>query len=317
MRTLLWNGPFDVTLGDGPVPTPDKDQALVRIETSAICGSELHSEPGTNPGHEAAGIVEQVPDDCGFSVGERVGLSAVTGCGKCDSCLRGRQLFCSNGWRIHVGMHAEFVAVPVGALRKLPAGTPAADAVLVAGDALGVPVRAFRRIPSGPGDRVLVIGLGPVGLAHSLVRSHAGADVVAIEPSQFRRNLAAELGASQVLEPGDDIGSRPSLVIESTGLPACIQQALEFAADGGTVLQSGECEAMVEVSPSNTFIRREITYTGSWYYADEDYPEMVRRYQDGFPVSKLVTDVFPADDVAAAYEKFVSKNSGKILIDWT
>jgi threonine dehydrogenase-like Zn-dependent dehydrogenase len=261
--------------------------------------------------------VEQIPAGSDFSVGEPVGVSAVTGCGECDACRAGRQLFCRNGWRIHVGMHAEYVAVPISALRRLPDGTPSRDAVLITGDALGVPVRGFRRVPSRHGDRVLVIGLGPVGLAHTMVRAHAGAEVVAIEPSEFRRELAVSLGATTVLEPGGDVGPRPRVVIESTGLPACIQLALDLVADEGTVLQSGECEAMVEVSPSNTFIRREITYTGSWYYADEDYPEMLRLYEDGLPVSRLVTDVFPADDVASAYEKFVSRNSGKVLIDWT
>jgi 2-desacetyl-2-hydroxyethyl bacteriochlorophyllide A dehydrogenase len=317
MRTLVWNGPSDVALGEAPVPSPDEEHVLVRIETSAICGSELHSGPGINPGHEAAGILEQVPDGSGFSVGERVGLSAVTGCGECESCHDGRQLFCRNGWRIHVGMHSEYVAVPVSSLRRLPEGTSPRDAVLITGDTLGVPVRGLRRVSSSAGDRVLVIGLGPVGLGHTLLRVHAGSEVVAIEPSEYRRDLAAGLGATAVLEPGEDIGRRPEVVVESTGLPACIQLALDLVADQGTVLQSGECEAMVEVNPSNTFIRREITYTGSWYYADEDYPEMVRRYEDGLPVSKLVTDVFPADDVAAAYEKFLSKNSGKILLDWT
>lgn len=317
MRTLAWNGPLDVALADAPMPEPAGGQALVRIETSAICGSELHAPPGFNPGHEAAGLLERVPDGSGFSVGERVGLSAVTGCGSCDACLGGRQLFCRNGWRVHMAMHADHVAVPVSALRQLPEGTPAHDAVLISGDTLGVPVRAFRKIPSNPDDRVLILGLGPVGLAHTLVRSHTGAEVVAIEPSGYRRDLAMSLGARTVLEPGADIGPKPGLVIESTGLPACIELALELVADEGTVLQSGECEDLVPMSPSNTFIRREITYTGSWYYADEDYPEMVRLYEEGLAVSRLVTDVFPAKDVLAAYEKFVSKRSGKVLLDWT
>jgi threonine dehydrogenase-like Zn-dependent dehydrogenase len=317
MRALSFNGPLDVWLTEQPVPVPDVGEALVRIETSAICGSELHSPPGSNPGHEAAGILEHVPAGSGFVEGERIGLSAVTGCGGCAPCRRGRQLFCANGWRIHVAMHAEYVAVPVAALRRVPEGTPANDAVLITGDTLGVPVRGQRRIPSEQGHRVLIIGLGPIGLGHTLVRSHAGAEVVAIEPSEYRRDLARALGATETLEPGADVGPAPSLIIEATGLPACIHVALELVADGGTVLQSGECEEPVEVSPSDTFIRREVTYTGAWYYADEDYPEMVRLYEDGLPLAGLVTDVFRAADVGEAYAKFVSKQSGKILIDWT
>jgi L-iditol 2-dehydrogenase len=317
MRTLSFNGPDDVRLVDGPKPEPADGQALVRIEVSAICGSELHGEPGpTNPGHEAAGIVEIAPEGSGFDAGERVGISAVTGCGTCEHCRRGVQLYCSNGWRIHVGMHADLVAVPVSALRRLPAGTPPRDAVLITGDTLGVPVRAHRKVPSAPGGRLLIIGLGPIGLGHTLVRAHSGAHVVAVEPSEYRRELALELGAAEVLEPGQDIGPAPSLVIECTGLPACIQLALASVDLGGTVLQSGECAA-VEISPSDTFIRREITYTGAWYYADEDFPEMVRLYEAGLPVGRLATDELPAEDAAEAYRRFVSKRSGKVILRWT
>jgi L-iditol 2-dehydrogenase len=316
MRTLAFNGPLDVSIEEVPIPEPIEGEALIRIETSAICGSEMHAEPGLNPGHEAAGIIEMAPPNSGFVEGERVGLSAVTGCGRCERCRRGQQLFCANGWRIHVGMHADHVAVPVAALRRLPRGTSANDAVLITGDTLGVPVRAQRRVPSFVGDRLLIIGLGPVGLGHALVRANAGAVVVAIEPSRYRRELALSLGATTVLEPGADVGRRPDLIIESTGLPACIRQALDLVADSGTVIQSGECSELIEVSPSETFIRREVTYTGVWYYADEDYPEMVRLFDSGLPVGRLATDVFAARDVAAAYDKFISKRSGKVLIDW-
>jgi threonine dehydrogenase-like Zn-dependent dehydrogenase len=315
MRALSFTSPEDVELVERPTPAPAAGESLIRVESSAICGSELHSDPGTNPGHEAAGIVEHAPDGSGFRSGERVGLSAVTGCGTCDQCRRGVQLFCERGCRIHVRMHAEYIAVPVEALRRLPEGTSARDAVLVTGDTLGVPVRAQRRLPSGPGDRVLVVGLGPVGLGHTMVRAHAGAEVVAIEPSEYRRELAMKLGAAEVLEPGDDIGPLPGLAIECTGLPDCIRLALTLVDVGGTVLQSGECPA-VEVSPSDVFIRREITYTGGWYYADEDFPEMVRLYETGLPVERLATHEFPADRVADAYRTFVSKESGKVLLRW-
>ena len=81
-------------------------------------------------------------------------------------------------------------------LLELPDGIDPADAVLLAGDTLGVPVRALRRVPAEPGTRVLVLGLGPVGLAHVLVRANAGCEVVAVEPSAARRKLGLELGAA-------------------------------------------------------------------------------------------------------------------------
>ncbi len=316
MRALSFSPPDAASLVEIPVPTRRPAEALIRVEVSAICGSELHAKPGTNPGHEAAGVIEYAPEGGAFRAGQRVGVSAVTGCGECTACRRGIALYCTNGFHIQTGMHADYIAAPVEALRPVPEGTSAADAVLITGDALGVPARASRRVPSEAGDRVLVIGQGPIGLGHTLVRASNGAHVVAIEPSQFRRRLAQQLGAAQVLAPGEDIGAAPRLAIECTGLPSCIDFALGSVECGGTVLQSGEC-AKLEMSPSETLIRREVTYTGAWYYAEEDYPTMVRMYHEGLAISRLVTHEFPADRIADAYRVFTSKQSGKVLITWT
>ncbi|MFC7584543.1 zinc-binding dehydrogenase [Nonomuraea antimicrobica] len=247
MRTLVFHSPDAVELVTVPTPEPGPGQALVRIEASGICGSELHAADGANPGHEAAGIVESAPDGCGFAIGERVGISAVTGCGDCRFCRRGEQIFCADV-RVHESMHADYVVVPARALRKLPAGISAGEAVLLTGDGLGVPIRALRKVPHRPGERVVVLGLGPVGLAHVLVRARAGAEVIAIEPSEHRRELARALGATMVVAPGEDIGTPPGTVIECTGIPACIQQAFDLVDAAGTVLQSGWCTA-VQINP--------------------------------------------------------------------
>ena len=315
MRALSFHSPDSVELIDVKRPEPTADEALVRVEVSAICATELHARPGSNPGHEAAGIIEHAPDDSGFRTGERVGISAVTGCGRCAYCRRGVQLYCDQ-LQIHRDMHADYVAVPVSALRRLPAGTTAPNAVLMTGDTLGVPVRAYRRVPSHPGERVLVIGLGPIGLGHTLVRAHTGAEVIAIEPSSFRRHLALELGASEVAPPGSAIGSAPGLVIECTGLPDCIHLAIDVVERGGTVVQSGLCEEL-KISPTATMVEREITYTGSWYYADADFPETVRLCEDGLALGRLITHEFSCEDVGEAYRQFVSKESAKVALTWS
>ena len=316
MRELSFSPPDAASLIESPMPTRRSAEALIRVEVSAICGSELHAGPGTNPGHEAAGVIEYAPEDSGFRAGQRVGISAVTGCGECSACRRGIALYCANGFHVQTGMHAEYISAPVGAFVQYLRALRRGDAVLITGDALGVSARASRRVPSEAGDRVLIIGLGPIGLGHTLVRASSGAYVTGIEPSPFRRRLAQQLGAAQVLAPGEDIGAAPHLAIECTGLPSCIDLALSSVECGGTVLQSGEC-AKLEMSPSEALIRREVTYTGAWYYADEDYPIMVGMYQEGLAVNKLVTHDFPADRIADAYQVFTSKQSGKVLIRWT
>lgn len=316
MRSLSLSSSSIARLVEAPTPVPTTDQALVRVAVSAICGSELDGSGDPNPGHEAAGVVETAPSGSGFRPGDFVGISAVSGCGQCPKCRAGVALHCEAGWRIQSGMHAEFVAAPVSALRRIPSGTSPHDAVLMSGDALGVPTRALRRVPSGEGDRVLIIGLGPVGLSHALVRAFTGAHVVAIEPSAYRRDLARSLGVPEVLAPGEPTGEPPRLVIESSGLPACIRFALDTVVTGGTVLQSGECaEALID--PSETLIRREITYTGSWFYAEEDYDQMLALVRDGLPIQKLVTHIFNADEIDQAYRVFTSRQSGKVLLEWS
>lgn len=317
MRAVQFGGIDQIDLVDLPIPSPDADQALVRVEVTALCGSELHGQsPPPNGGHEAAGIVQSAPEGSSIQAGDRVGISAVTGCGTCDWCRAGVQLHCRNGFHVQTGMHAEYLAVPLAALRKVPPGMSAEDAVLVSGDALGVPVRAARRVPAEANERVLVLGLGPIGLGHALVRAHMGAKVVAVEPSQYRRDLALTLGVSEVLTPEDSVGGPVNLVIECTGLSSVINQALDVVEPGGTVLQSGECSS-VEINPSESLIRKELTYTGTWYYADEDVPELLRLYESGLRPSALVTHEFEASDAVEAFRTFASRSAGKVLIRWS
>jgi 2-desacetyl-2-hydroxyethyl bacteriochlorophyllide A dehydrogenase len=315
MRSLLFHSPDSVELVESAIPVPGPREALLRIEASAICGSELHAKDGSNPGHEAAGVIESAADGSGYRPGERVGISAVTGCGTCRFCSRGEQIFCAQV-RVQEGMHADYVAAPVSALRRLPDGITPGEAVLLTGDAFGVPIRALRKVPHRVGGRVVVLGLGPVGLAHVLVRANNGAEVIAIEPSAYRRELAVRLGAAVAVAPGEDIGEAPAMVIECTGIAACVQQSLDMVEPGGTVVQSGWCTA-VEIDPARTMLRREVNYTGTWYYTDDDYPSMVASYEGGLPVSAMTTHEFPADRIAEAYRQFVSKETGKIILHWT
>jgi threonine dehydrogenase-like Zn-dependent dehydrogenase len=320
VRVLQCLGGDRVELVERPDPVPGDGEALVRIEASALCGSERGllatggSEAIANVGHEAAGVVTWVPEGAAVAVGDRVGISGLRGCTTCDPCRAGRELFCTSGVRPQIQLHADLAAVGLSTLRPLPPGTAPEQAVLLAGDALGVPVRSLRRAPSGPGDRVLVLGLGPVGLSHVLVRVHAGSEVIAVEPSEYRRRLGADLGAT-VLAPGDEAPTAP-LVIEATGVPAVIEAAFERCEPGGTLLQSGECAA-VQVRPSAQVIHREVTYMGSWFYAAEDYPAMLDLVAGGLDVGRLRTHVVGADDAQSAVDAFVGGSSGKVVLTWS
>ena len=316
MKAVRFLGNGKVEVVEAPGPMPAKGQALVRILTSAICGSEKHAlQAGMelNAGHEGAGIVESAPKDSGFAPGDRVGVSAVAGCGQCAECEAGVELRCEN-LRIQINMHAEVVAADVTSLRRIPEGLTWETAVLLTGDGLGVPVRALRHVPEKRGRKTLVLGLGPVGLSHVLVRSFLGEEVSGVDPFEDRRAIAMKLGASAVFRPGD-AGDGYDLVVESSGVPESIKDAFGAAKAGGTVIQSGECSS-VELDPSRMLIRKEVRYIGSWFYASQDYPRMLELHESGMPSESLATDVFPGTEAQAAYDAFSSGSTGKVLLRW-
>ena len=319
MRALRYTGNGVVEVVEAPQPERRPGEVLVRVEASALCGSERHALssglPG-NAGHEACGVLVD-PGGTALPEGARVGLSAVVGCGRCPVCRAGRWLHCpevrassSTGW------HAEYVAVHQDALYRTPPHLDATTGVLLAGDSLGVPARAMRRAPHADGDVVVIIGLGPVGLGHVLVRAWFGARVIAIEPSEYRQRLGRTLGATTVLRPGDPVEPGAAVVIECSGRPESITRAFDLVRNGGVVVQSAECHEDVPLNPSELIIRRELTYTGSWYFAPEDYDTMVGLLRDGLPVRRMLTHEVPAAAAPEVVSRFLDGQTGKVVLRW-
>jgi threonine dehydrogenase-like Zn-dependent dehydrogenase len=187
---------------------------------------------------------------------------------------------------------------------------------MLTGDTFGVAGRAFRRSPTGEGDEVLVIGLGPVGLGHLAIRAFSGADVTAVEPSDYRRELALKLGAVAALHPREHISIRPRLIAECTGRPECVARALELVDDEGIVHQSGLCHEEVSIDPMS-FYQREIVYTGDMYYSREDYPSMLELIERGLPLADLCTHEVEAADAQSAITEFLEARTGKVILRWS
>lgn len=318
MRTIEFVGGSAVRLVEQSIPIPGRDEVLIRVERSALCGSErsrLIEGGPVNAGHEAAGTVVKSPASAGLEPGQRVGISAVVGCGQCEACRQGVEVWCPNVLILD-GMHSDYVVAPTRAVRRLAPETDAGTAVLLTGDALGVPVRGLRVAPSGSTTKVLVLGAGPVGLSHVLVRAWHHSHVFVVEPSAARRELALGLGAQLAVSP-KEAADLPTvdLTIEASGRPESVDLAMHLTRRGGTILQSAE-GASATVSPSRVMLK-ELTYVGSWSYASQDYPRMRTLLADGIPLDKLVTNVFPAEDAPTAYATFFAGQAGKILLDWT
>ncbi len=318
MRALRLRGDGRVEIAEAAVPQPRDGEALVRVECSALCGSERAAVRGRmdgNAGHEACGVVVSAPASAAVRAGDRVGVSAIRGCGECAACAAGVETRCERGPQVQVGMHAEYVTAAVRTLRALPDGTDAVTGALLTGDALGVPARALRRAPAQAGDRVVVLGLGPVGLAHVMVRASQGCEVIGVDPLPLRREMAMQLGAAAVLDP-EEAPPPARLVIEATGVPAVVDRAFDLAEPGGTVLQSGECGSAT-IRPSQSVVHREVSYVGAWYYAGEDYPAMLELQRRGLDVRRLVSHEFRAEEAQTAFDAFLRGETAKVVLRWT
>lgn len=336
MRSVHCLGDSKVTIGESPKPSADELSLVMRVKASAICGSELHAlrmKPEELPaeydngGHEVVGVVEEAPAGSEFKAGDRVGARIVEGCGECTFCEQGYDTACLNK-RIYAepGGHAEYFRVGVRSAHRVPDGCDWPEGAILTGDGLGVPIRAARRLGDTKGKQVAVLGLGPVGLSNTLVQSWGGARVMGVDISAYRVNLAKELGAEEAVLGGEshDVeqavmdwtdGRGADIVMIAAGRAEVFKTGFDLVRQQGTIIQVGELEELT-FNPSGVFIRREATMMGSWYYASQDWPNMLAAHESGMPYGKLITHRFPFEEAQAAYDTFVSGESGKVVLTY-
>lgn len=327
MRTARMLGHEQVDVIEVPDPTPAEGQVLVKIETSLLCGSEMHGYRGdkaaaTNGGHEPAGTIVDASRSRRWREGQRVGIHAVWGCGECDWCARGIYTWCPNRSGCP-GAHAELMAAPDHVLAPLPDDVSFEVGALLAGDGLGVPYHSSQRLPTRGGDTVAVIGCGPIGLGNVLLHSFRGARVIAIDRVPDRLAMAADCGATETIdgsqaEPLEVIreltsGRLAEGVVEATGRPEGFALALKLVGNGGTVACCGE-NREVTLNVGSDLIRRDITVFGSWFFHFREFPEMLDLYRRGLAVDKLVTHRYPLADIGAAFADFAAGKVGKPAI---
>ncbi|WP_051950942.1 alcohol dehydrogenase catalytic domain-containing protein [Actinacidiphila yeochonensis] len=326
MKALVYQGPGEIGWRDVADPEPrDAADAIVRVETAAICGTDLRVRrgevpevrPGTVLGHEAVGEVVEVGAAVRGAVpGERVLVSCVSGCGRCAYCRRGVYGQCREGGgrvlgRTADGTQAEYVRVPYAdlALHPLPEAVSGRDAVLLAdvfpaAYELGVLGGGVR-----PGDTVAVVGVGPVGLAVvATARLLSPARTVAVDVDTSRLDTAKRLGADAVAGPEEaealveDLtgGLGADVVVEAVGAPEAFEQCVRMARPGGTVANIGAHGGpaalhLEEVWSRDLTIRTGLVDTSS-------IPTLLRMLADGrLPASEFVTHVFAWDAAAEAY----------------
>lgn len=335
MRRLHLTGREQVLVEKVPVPVPGPGEVLVRTAFSALCGSELKDYVGAgheagNNGHEACGWVAALGSGAGVRValGDRVGLSAIVGCGACAECASGRYTWCDR-FTFHPQMHAEYIVIPERGCHRLPDDLSFETGVLISGDGFGVPYHTSRRFAGAPkAQSVAIFGLGPIGLGNVIMQCWLGRSVLAIDRSPERLEMAARLGASHCLVAGEDPGTTTAEIrgltngigcdyaIEAAGVPATVYAALAAVRRGGVVFLNGEQPAL-PISPSDDLIRRDLSLVGSWFYHFHEFHGMLEEVRAGLPVDLLISHCLPMEEAAQAYHLMRSGQSAKVLLQYT
>lgn len=266
MKALVFHGPQQIALEDRPIPQLlAPTDAIVRVRKTTICGTDLHIlkgdvptvEPGRILGHEGVGEVVQAGDAVtAFKPGDRVLISCISSCGKCDACRRGMYSHCAaGGWilgnRID-GTQAEYVRTPHAdtSLYHAPAGVDE-DALVMLSDIL--PTGFECGVLNGkvqPGSSVAIVGAGPIGLAALLTAQFfTPAQVIVVDPDVARLEVAARLGATTVVSPAKEDavevirrltgGQGVDTAIEAVGVPATFELCESIVAAGGVIANVG------------------------------------------------------------------------------
>ena len=322
---------FKVETRDCPDPQPRGEEVVVKIEATAICGSDLHCHyetPGEKnfiPGHEGAGIVVAVDKPRVMKVGDRVCISAGYTCGVCVMCRAGYHIYCRNpvgGYGFGLdGLHAEYARICERSLLKLPDWITFEQGALML-DPVGTPYHTHKRMGTNATHVVGIFGLGPMGLGSLCVARHLGARVIGVEPVAYRRNLAMKRGAEAVIDPTtENVVERIRQLTDGAGVDRALEcsasaEALHFALDVvrpfGHVGIIGENNHAV-IRPSDHFLRKEVTMSGSTCYPLGEYEELVRAFKAGLRSAEMITHRFHVNQASEAYALFHSRQTGKVL----
>ena len=333
MKALVYHGPGDKAWEEVPDPQiQDPTDAVVKVETTTICGTDLHIlkgdvpavEPGRVLGHEGVGVVTEVGPACTkVKVGDRVIISCVTKCMECDYCQEGLTSHCETvggiGWifgHLIDGTQAKYVRVPFAdnGLIPLPEGVTPEQGVMLSdilptGYEIGVQYGGVTE-----GDVVAVVGVGPVGLAAVMTAASSGAaKVIAVDGNKFRLEEARTFGATDTIEAGPDAleqlrahgrkGAGVDVAIEAVGIEATFQLCLDAIRPGGRVANAGVHGAPVSFPIDRDWINN-ITITTGLVNATTA-PELLEDITSGkIQPEKFVTHHFTFDQWEEAYDTF-------------
>jgi 2-desacetyl-2-hydroxyethyl bacteriochlorophyllide A dehydrogenase len=342
MRAVTYQAPGEVRIEERPEPELGAgDEALIRVEATGVCGSDLHIyhgrvaiEPGFTLGHEYVGTVIAVGDEVGqVAAGDRVLGTYCTACGHCFFCKREAFHKCDNG-RVFghgatlgslQGAQAETLLVPNAdlSLRRVPDGM-SDEVAIFAGDVMGTGYHAVAETGIGPGSTAAVLGLGPVGLCAVQAAIAAGAElVVAVDTVPERLSMAESFGAKAVHLTDDDPraavkaeteGRGVDATIDAVGHPEALELGCRLTRKAGTVSVIGVYAERVDLHMGIVWIKALTLHTGHANVIKHLDPVLAELAAGRLDPSPLVTHHMSLDEAPEAYATYDRREALKIVL---
>lgn len=325
MRALVLTESNELALveRDRPALGGPRD-VLVRVYQTGICGTDrsvlvgkFAAEAGVIMGHEAVGEVAEAGPDAGFAIGDRVIVNPTLYCGRCSSCLDGRMNFCLNKTGTEVGIdrdgsYAEYMVLEDRFLHRIPDGVDYDRAVVA--EPLACVLNNLDAAQLTPGERVTVIGGGPIGLVCAMTARYLGSPVVLVERDDYRREQAAALlaecypdGIDVVSADAADTLRQTRVVIDTVGNQ--LELAVRLTATAGTAVVMGyDSRAEATVRPLQ-ILQRGLRIVGAGDFNGPHFPravELVAR----LPLERLVTHRFPLERHEEAFAALATGSGG-------
>jgi threonine dehydrogenase-like Zn-dependent dehydrogenase len=335
MKAAVLTGKRAIEIQDVPQPRPQKGEALIQVGYCGICGSDVHIFQHGLPqpnilGHEFSGVIVELGEGVeNWTAGESVSCVPGIKCGVCYWCRNGQSQICewavqkSYGTGVLPGAMAEYIVVKASNLRRLPQGVGPAQACLA--EPLGICLHGVRLSRVRPGDRVVVLGCGPIGLLTTLVLSRCGArSIHCTDLAESKRRRALELGAETVHDPKglspflfhqlmDNLG--PDIVYECVGVPQTLVDGINYVKKGGQVLVLGVGMEPASLLPM-VWNFKEVEIKGSYGMTGEEYglalEWLARKW---VPAELIITREVPLDEIKWAFNLLEGPNEEvKILV---
>lgn len=333
MRAAVLHGREDVRIEDVPVPQAAPGELIVRVGAALTCGTDLkvfrrgyHAKMIKPPalfGHELAGTVVEAGDGVTqFKTGDRVVALNSAPCGKCYFCQRGQENLCDD-LLFNNGAYAEFIRIPARIVSKntlpVPEHVSLEHAALT--EPLACAVHGLEDTQPKPGDQVVVIGGGPLGLMMMHVAALRGYETIAVVKHEGQIDAARELGAAHVVQSASihkaieetrkltPNGQGADIVIEAVGIPDAWEEAVEMVRKGGTVNFFGGCAKGTKVSlDTNVLHYSNITLRATFHHT----PEMCRKALElivsgRFKADKFITGHAKLFELSKVFEKLMQR----------